>query len=334
MNALQPGAGLARSAPALAEARPSDRHDTARRNGFGTDPYSLAVALLKRVLPVIGVSLLLLVAAWPRLAPLLESVRLNISGIDLRAARELTMLNPRYAGTDRLNRPFVITAAVGHQLPDRDDLMSLEKPRAVMIVHDGARVVLTAATGIYQSQPQLLDLFDNVVLTHQNGTQFVTQRAHANLADNTAEGHVPIEGHGPSGDIWGQGFRILDKGDTIIFTGRSRAIVRGTEPAKPAAAPPEPPAKVLRTAAAIEAAATAPTNAAGDRAPGDRAPAPAAGGMRAAAAPPAGDHPAAVHHRTMAAHHRARWRHHPVGRARTASAADGSMIRKSEDHAE
>ncbi len=224
------------------------------------DGYSRAVALLKRLLPIIGAALLLLVAAWPRLVPLFETVRLTISGIDLREARELNMLNPRYAGTDRLNRPYVITAAVGHQLPNRSDLMSLEKPRAEMIVHSGANAVLTAATAMYQSQPQLLDLFGDVTLTHQNGSRFVTQQAHANFANDTAEGNVPVEGHGPSGDIWGQGFRILDKGDTIIFTGDSRAILRGSKPTKAVTQPPEPPSEVMASAALVEAAAAVPVS--------------------------------------------------------------------------
>jgi hypothetical protein len=136
--------------------------------------------------------------------------------------------------------------------------MSLEQPRAVMTVHGGAKVVLTAATGIYQSQTQLLDLFGGVTLTHQNGTRFVTRRAHANFSDNTAAGHDPIEGHGPAGDIWGQGFRILDKGDTIIFTGRSHSILIGSKPAKATRQPPALPAAVAKTAAQIEAAATLP----------------------------------------------------------------------------
>lgn len=259
------------------------------RSGLRADRYSRGVTLLKHVLPAIGAGLLLLVAVWPRLAPLIESVRLAVSGIDLREARELTMVNPRYAGTDRLNRPYVVTAAVGRQTPNRSDLMSLEKPRAVMIVHGGAKVVLTAATGIYQSQPQLLDLFDDVTLLHQNGTRFVTQRAHANLASSTAEGHDPIEGHGPSGDIWGQGFHVLDKGDTIVFDGHSHAVLKGTKP-KPASPPSDLPAELVKTAAAVEAAATAPPT-----------PPSAASGMAKSAQPePAGAHrPAAKPHRLI-----------------------------------
>ena len=181
-----------------------------------------------------------------------ESIDASITGV------EHFELDPRYAGIDRLNRPYVVTAAIGRQVPNHNNLMSLEQPRAVMTVHGGAKVVLTAATGIYQSQTQLLDLFGGVTLTHQNGTRFVTRRAHADFSDNTAAGHDPIEGHGPAGDIWGQGFRILDKGDTIIFTGRSHSILIGTRPAKTTRSPPALPAAVAKAAAQIEAAATLP----------------------------------------------------------------------------
>ena len=218
------------------------------------DRYSRRVAFLKRALPAIGVTLLLLVAGWSRLAPLLESVRLGAPAIDLREARELRMVNPRYGGLDRYNRPYVVTAAIGRQVPDRDDVMALERPKAVMTVHGGASVVLTAATGIYQSQSQLLDLFGDVNLVHENGTRFVTQRAHANLSDNSAEGHDPVEGHGPSGDITGQGFRILSKGETIIFNDESDLLFKGIKSSSTPAEPPALPAAVEATAARIEAA--------------------------------------------------------------------------------
>jgi lipopolysaccharide export system protein LptC len=306
MKAVERRADFGQSPTLMGESRAA----LSVRARFGADRYSRGVALLKRVLPAVGATLLLLVAMWPRLAPLIESVRLAVSAIDLREARELKMINPRYADTDRLNRPYVVTAAVGRQVPNRSDLMSLEKPQAVMIVHRGAKVVLTADTGIYQSQPQLLDLFDDVTLTHQNGTRFVTRRAHANLASNTAEGHDPIEGHGPSGDIWGMGFRVLDKGDTIIFTGQSHAILKGTRSTKPASQPPDLPAEVLKTAAAVESAATAPA-----------VPQPAA----VSAATPmqaeqTGAHPSAVRPNDI------------IGHPATAPANTGRVIGKLDDH--
>ncbi len=223
------------------------------------DRYSRRVAVLRRLLPVIGVALLLLVAIWPRLVPLLESVRFGFPVIDLREAHELRMLNPRYAGVDRENRPYVVTSAIGRQASDRDDLMSLERPRAEMTMHNGALVVVTAATAMYQSQAQLLDLFGDVNLVHENGTRFVTNAAHVDVAADSAVGNDPVTGHGPSGDITAQGFRVVDRGNTIVFTGKSNLLLKGTKPSvHPAAAPSTLPAEVAQTAAALEAAAVAP----------------------------------------------------------------------------
>jgi lipopolysaccharide export system protein LptC len=224
-----------------------------------TDRYSRRVTLLKRLLPVIGVALLVLVAIWPQLVPLLESVRFGFPVIDLREAHELRMLNPRYAGVDRENRPYVVTSAIGRQASNRDDLMSLERPRAEMTMHNGALVVVTAATAMYQSQAQLLDLFGDVNLVHENGTRFVTNTAHVDVAADSALGDEPVTGNGPSGDITAQGFRVVDRGNTIVFTGKSNLLLKGTKPsAHPAATPPTLPAEVAETAAALEAAAVAP----------------------------------------------------------------------------
>lgn len=218
------------------------------------DAYSRRVALLKRVLPTIGLGLLLLVAAWPRLEPLLYSVRLGLPVIDRRDARELQMVHPRYAGVDRLNRPYVLTAVAGRKMPERNDLMSLDRPRGQLLVHGGATVVLTAASGVYQTQARLLDLFGDVTLTHQDGTRFVTRAAHVDFSAETASGHEPVAGHGPSGSVTAQGFRILDKGDTIFFTGRSHLLLDRVSASRPSPPPPRLPARIEEAAARIGAA--------------------------------------------------------------------------------
>jgi lipopolysaccharide export system protein LptC len=221
------------------------------------DRHSRRVALLKGFLPALGTSLLMLVVFWPRVVPLLETVRSSFPIIDFREARELRMLNPRYAGVDRFNRPFVVTSAIGRQAPNRDDLMSLESPRAQITLHSGAAVVVTAATAMYQSQAQLLDLFGDVNLVHENGTRFVTKTARVDVAADTAEGSDPVSGHGPSGDITAQGFRISEKGNTILFTGKSNLRLKGTKPSSTVASPPTLPVEVEEAAARIDASANA-----------------------------------------------------------------------------
>jgi lipopolysaccharide export system protein LptC len=215
--------------------------------------YSRRVALLKVALPAIGGALLLMVVVWPRVAPLLE--RFRFAAIDLREARELRMINPRYAGTDRNGRPFVVTAAVGRQIPQRDDVMAFDEPVANLQTHSGAKVVLTADSGVYQTQTQFLDVFGNVTMTHEDGSTFKTASARFDVANSAGEGHEPVEGHGPRGDIAGQGFQILDKGDIIIFTGQSSALLKGTREQTPAPAPAAVPTPIAQAAAQLEAKA-------------------------------------------------------------------------------
>lgn len=217
--------------------------------------HSRRVALLKRVLPAVGVALLLLIMMWPRLAPLWERMRFAFPAIDLRDARELRMVNPRYAGNDRLGHPYVVTAATGRQVPDRQDLMSLESPRADVKTHSGADIVLTAKSGIYQSQTQLLDLFGEVTLVHQNGTRLVTSRARIDVAGSTAEGNEAVTGHGPSGDLRAEGFRVADRGDTIFLTGKSDMLLHQARPEGDKAAPAGLPDTVASVAAQVGAAA-------------------------------------------------------------------------------
>jgi lipopolysaccharide export system protein LptC len=219
------------------------------------DAYSRRVAFLKRFLPAIGVGLLLLVAAWPRIRPLLDSVRLTLPVIERRDARELRMVDPRYAGIDRLNRPYVLTAVTARQMPGQNDLMSLDHPRGRLILRGGATVVLTAATGVYQTEVKLLDLFGHVTLTHQNGTRFVTQAAHIDIAAQTASGHDPVSGKGPSGDIEAEGFRILDRGDTVFFTGGSHLLLKRVAVGRAGPPPPALPVPVENAAGRLAAAA-------------------------------------------------------------------------------
>jgi lipopolysaccharide export system protein LptC len=246
--------------------------EPASRNGDDRDAeaaqlrHSRRVAVLRRLLPAIGVGLLLLIVMWPRLAPLWERIRFAFPAINLRDARELDMIHPRYVGTDRNGHPFVVTAASGRQLPNRQNLMSLHLPRADIKTHSGANVVITADTAIYQSQAQVLDLFGRVTLVHQNGTRFVTPSARVEAASNRAEGHQPVTGHGPSGDVTAQGFRILDKGDRILFTGHSDLLLRSAKPVAPKDPPAGLPASVAKLAQQTDAEAT-PLLAAAHRAP-------------------------------------------------------------------
>jgi lipopolysaccharide export system protein LptC len=189
------------------------------RRGGGS--YSRFVQAMKLFLPALAIGLVMLVAAWPSIQETFEKLRPKLPRLDLSEARDLRMVNARFSGIDKQHRPYVLTADVARQSPQQNDLMSLEGPKADITLTNGAWVVLSGDTGVYLNQGQLLDLFGNVKLIHDRGYELNTDTAHLDLAAGTGEGHDPVAGQGVFGTIESDGFRLLDHGQTIVFTGKA-----------------------------------------------------------------------------------------------------------------
>jgi len=187
--------------------------------------YSRLVARLKVVLPASALALLLLIAAWPRIQSAVERIKLHAPHLDLSEARNLRMVNLRYAGVDRHDRPFTVTSDVARQRPNAEDTVELESPKADMTTQSGTWIAVTAENGVYKPQAQLLDLAGNVELFQDKGNEFVTDKAHVDMGRGTAEGNDPVEGHGPFGTVTSDGFRIGEHGDVIIFTGKTHLVL-------------------------------------------------------------------------------------------------------------
>jgi lipopolysaccharide export system protein LptC len=186
--------------------------------------YSRFVAVMKLALPAAAVALLLLVAVWPRIQSAIERLH-KLPRIDLSQARDLRMVNLHYSGRDRHDRPFTVIADAARQRPEVDDLVELEGPKADMTTDNDTWLALTAYSGLYRPQSQLLDLFGDVELFQDKGNEFKTDSAHIDMANGSAEGNDPIEGHGGFGTIEAEGFRIKDRGDIITFTGKARLVL-------------------------------------------------------------------------------------------------------------
>src|SRR5262249_34873866 len=89
----------------------------------------------------------------------------------------------------------------------------------------GAWLAVTSDTGLYQQQSQVLDLFGQVHLFHDRGIEFTTDSARVFMTQGTAEGDEHIEGQGDFGSLEAEGFRLLERGERVIFTGKARLIL-------------------------------------------------------------------------------------------------------------
>ncbi len=133
----------------------------------------------------------------------------------------VSMTNARFSGRDSRNRNFTVTADEARQKSSDSAIIHLTHPKADLDLTDGRLVAIHADSGIFVRSDQLLNLAGEVTLSDNRGFEFHTDSASIDLGRNTASGDAPVAGRGPSGDIVSEGFRVLDDGNRVIFTGKT-----------------------------------------------------------------------------------------------------------------
>lgn len=196
-----------------------------RTRAPGSKWYSRFVQMMKILLPVVAALLIILILLWPYLRS--EDLRFRLSFAALTANRneDPSMVNPRFLGIDKENKAYSITADLARNLAAGTSSVELEMPKADITLDDGTWLVLTAKTGIFRRAKKTLDLTGAVNLFHDSGYEFKTSKAVIDLQKGMASGSEAVRGHGPFSEIQGEGFRLFDKGKTIIFTGKSKLVI-------------------------------------------------------------------------------------------------------------
>ncbi|MBK1698799.1 LPS export ABC transporter periplasmic protein LptC [Rhodovibrio salinarum] len=190
------------------------------------DRHSLLVGTMKVALPALAAAIILVLIVWPQLVPDERNFRLSVSELASEEVENLTMVNPRYRSRDAEDRPFTVIADRAVQESSGADEVDLQAPQADMTLKDGSWVTVTAQHGLYDRKNERLDLRETVRLFHDRGFQFETEIANVDLQAGTAQSDTQVHGQGPEGQIDAQGFRILDKGARIVFTGKSHLTIR------------------------------------------------------------------------------------------------------------
>ena len=138
------------------------------------------------------------------------------------ANEELRMANPRFAGVDDKGNPFEITALAAKQDPSLEDVVELERPRAVQGADD-AQTIVTADNGVYQSETNVLELTEKVRLEHELADdKYVLTAPNATvlIKEEIVTVNTGVNGEGPGGDAL--------KADTMkAYNGEGRIVFEG-----------------------------------------------------------------------------------------------------------
>jgi lipopolysaccharide export system protein LptC len=186
------------------------------------------VAVAKRLLPLAAVALLSAIALWPEFESAADRGRVAFKRVTQVRPDALSVVQPRFQGIDEQNRPYTVTADTAVQTGS-EEIVQLQAPKADLLLTDGGWLYMEAREGRYDRPNNHLDLAGRVTIHHDDGTQFVTDQAAIDVAGGNAEGDVPVAAQGPFGTLTAEGFRLRDRGQVVIFTGKAHAVLEGAQ---------------------------------------------------------------------------------------------------------
>jgi lipopolysaccharide export system protein LptC len=158
-----------------------------------------------------------------------ESV-INVQSPDTPSgnAPVVTVNNFKYSAADSKNRPYTITADSATQPQDKAiDTITLVRPQANFTLNNNHWMTITAQNGLYHRNADTVDLNGDVTLFHDSGMSYHTNSAQIDMKAKVAAGSDPVQGKNANTEISSEGFRVLDDGNVIIFTGKTKLKLYG-----------------------------------------------------------------------------------------------------------
>jgi lipopolysaccharide export system protein LptC len=191
--------------------------------------HKLLVLFTKRLIFFLAFLLVVAVMLWPFLVPEEKRFQLVFSSIGKQeeegegGAQTNAMLKPRFHGVDSNNQPYNVVADQAVQ--QDEDTVLLTNVSGDITLNDTRWYAVSAREGVIHIAEKKLELTENVSLFTDNGFEVHTLAAQADIGKGTAQGDNDVEVQGPLGHLEAKGFKILNRGDEIYFTGPVRMTI-------------------------------------------------------------------------------------------------------------
>ena len=169
----------------------------------------------------------------------------GVAGVSIDGASidgtKVTMANPRLSGYRKDGRPFTITASAAVQDIKAPTLFELHELKAQLTMADQSVTSVTAATGLYNSTGETMNLTSAVRIVGGSGLDVHTQDAQVDFKANTVATDKPVSVVMREGTIDADAMHVVDGGRQVTFEGHvhslmhpgEQAMAAGTEPASP-----------------------------------------------------------------------------------------------------
>ena len=177
-----------------------------------------SVSALRIILPTLAVSVCVAIAAQAAIrAAESKASAAAAAGVPLR------MENPRFTGTLKDGRAFLITASSATRDLANADQVFLKNPQLTRGYGSDKPTHVVSKDGVYQEEKGSLLLTGDVKIDNGQGYQFASQKALIDTRTGDRVGGAAVQGAGPNnGAIRADSYSVSDKGDRVVFKGRVR----------------------------------------------------------------------------------------------------------------
>jgi len=186
--------------------------------------YSIIINSLKYFL--ISISIVILIFLAIKITPTKIDVQSTVSFENESFASASQILSkPLFMGLDKKKKPFKVSALRATRYNDNQDEFNLEKPLGE-IETNSEKFFMNGDFGVYNKKSQLLTVEGDVNLTDKKSMEFKTSKAFFDFKKEVLFSNTDVIGKKKHSLIKAEGFKIFNKENRIIFTGKSKLILR------------------------------------------------------------------------------------------------------------
>ena len=192
-------------------------HRAARR-------HSRSVRLMRRAIPVGAAGAVILVAAaW--LNPFADlGAGVSLGALSLQGTK-IAMEHPRLSGFRKDDHGYEVTAQAAFQDVRKPFVIELQAMRGHAVTDDrGGRAHLEAATGLFDTRTETLELARDIRLRTDAGQEARLSSASVDLKAGTMRSAEPVTVTIPQGSIEASTLDVAQGGRTVSFVGNVHAV--------------------------------------------------------------------------------------------------------------
>jgi lipopolysaccharide export system protein LptC len=201
--------------------------------------HSRFVRFCRAAIPVTLVLIVGSVAALAYFKPFQMLARLPIDPTKLvLSGTKITMEAPHLGGYTRDGRPYDLTARAAAQDLSNQGVLELTDVHAHVAMQDKSTVEVKAATGVYDTRDDMLNLQTDIVITSSTGYSAKLDEAQVDIRKNSIVSDKPVVVKMTSGTVNANHLEVSENGDLIHFDkGVEMNLVPQTAPGAPGTPP-------------------------------------------------------------------------------------------------